>query len=120
MKLLHILTIILVIVLLGSLFSANYYRNKSIDLQTTLVNSEKELAIERDKEKLEDNIDWINKLKANNKVLTDKLKELQGTRPKKSDYDKRLENVKTVQDVCDEFDSIGYSICDGVYLDCRE
>jgi len=105
--------------------SASYYRSKSNRLKASLTVAEDALRIEKDKPKLEDNLDWIEKLKKDNKELDEELQALwkaydvldsEDAKPK--DYTERLKDVKSAKDVCKEFSDLGYPICDDIVIDC--
>lgn len=108
--------------------SANHYRGKSNNLKAALTLSEDALRIEKDKPKLEDNLDWINRLKKDNKELDRKLQDLwaaydalnSGGDAEAKDYMEMLEYVKTVKEACKEFSNIGFDICDDIIVDGRQ
>jgi len=106
-------------------WSANHYRGKSNRLEAALTLSEDALRIEKDKPKLEDNLDWINRLKKDNKELDKKLQDLwtaydalnSGGDVESKDYMEMLEYVKTVEEACKGFSDIGFDICDDIIVD---
>lgn len=108
-------------------WSANHYRGKSNRLESALTLSEDALRIEKDKPKLEDNLDWINRLKKDNKELDKSLQDLwtaydalnSGGDAESKKYMEILEYVKTVEEACKEFSDIGFDICDDIIVDGR-
>lgn len=106
-------------------WSASHYRGKSNRLGLVLKAAQKKLHIERNKEKLEDNIDWVKKLKKDNKELDKNLQDLwiaydALNSVSLGSHMQRLKDVKTANEICEEFEKIGYKCspiniekCDG-------
>ena len=122
-----IIIIICVLGMAATSWSASHYRGESNRLNAALTLSKDTLRIEKDKPKLEDNLDWINKLKDDNKELDKNLQELwasydalnSGGDIESKDYMEMLEYVKTVEDACKEFSALGFAICDDIVVDGR-
>lgn len=122
--------VIIIVCVLGfaaQAWSASHYKGKSNRLEAALTLSEDALQIEKDKPKLEDNLDWINRLKKDNRELDKKLQDLwtaydalnSGGDVESKDYMEMLEYVKTVEEACKGFSDIGFDICDDIIVDGR-
>ena len=122
-----ILIIIAFLALAGTAWSASQYKKEANRLQTALNVSQDELRIERNKEKLEDNLEWIDKLKDANKknvkeleVLWEKFGKLDTSAPVKSSYKEKLENVKTASEACEKLKALlGYD-CVVINMDMND
>lgn len=123
--------VVIILCILGvaaTSWSASHYKSKSNRLEAALTLSEDTLQIEKDKPKLEDNLDWINKLKKDNKELDRNLQDLlvaydaldSNEDAEAKDYMEMLKYVKTVEEACKEFSNIGFDICDGISVDSRQ
>ena len=120
----QIIIIICLIGLAGTAWSANHYKKKANRFESALAFSQTELQIERDNDKFEKNDDFIEDLKKDNEKLDKELQELRAAYnilnddTKLPNYTEKLQDVKTVKDVCKKFSDMGYPICDGISLDC--
>ena len=122
--------IVIILCVLGmatTAWSASHYKGKSNRLEANLKVSEDTLHIEKDKPKLEDNLEWIEKIKKENKELNRDLQKLlteydalnSKGEVEAKDYMEMLEYVKTVEEACSEFSNIGFDICDDIIVDGR-
>lgn len=114
----NVLAIIVVLMLVGTSWSAIHFKNKSVQLQTALTTSETERQVERDEAKENNNIEKMKKLQTEvngkNKelvVLYRKLEKLQSIQISYQSIMEGFGNVEDTEGVCHMFADLGYPIC---------
>ena len=113
-----ILMIIGIVILLCSIWTANYYRNEGIHLQTILSTTKKQLEIERNNPKIKQKEEEIKVLQQerarSNKelvVLYRELKNLSSIAVTYTQIVEGLGEINDTEDSCNALASIGHPIC---------
>ena len=117
MTLKDILLAIVVLAFLITAWKANAYRNDSIKNHALYESIQKELEIEKDNNKVEENLKEnkklksdINKMNAELVILYAELKTLNNVSNTRTEIMEKL-NLENTEDICDALADFGYPIC---------
>lgn len=113
-----LLMIVGFLVVIGLVMTVNHYRNETVRLETVISTTEKQLEIERNDAKANNNVEKVKELEKE-KVKTDKelvilYRELKELRDVKLTYTQIMEDfgeINNTEDVCNLYARYGHPIC---------